>query len=293
MRVGVARLGEELVPLPALDDLAAVEHVDLVAQPRDDPEVVGDHDERRAGVLHELLEQGEDLGLDRHVERRRRLVGDEQPRLARQRHRDERPLPHPARELVGVVGEAPLRVGDADLLEHLLRDRHRRLARHPLVPLEHLGDLHPDGDDGIQRGQRILEDHAEVGAAAVAHLVRTEGEQVGALVADAALDGVAALGQQTHDRQRRHRLAAAGLADDADGLAGAHVEADVVDGREGLLALAAEGDPQVADREQRLARGGSAGAVRRRCAGIAVLRHRAHRPTSGSWGRGPRAATRP
>ena len=75
-------------------------------------------------------------------------------------------------------------------------------------------------------------------------------EQVGALEGGLTLDGVAALGQQAHDRQRRDRLAAAGLADQADGLAGAHVEADAVDRDERLLALAGEGDPQVAHRQQ-------------------------------------------
>ena len=54
-------------------------------------------------------QQFEDLRLDRHVERRRRLVGDQHFRLQRQRHRDHRPLPHPAGELVRVVGRRAAR----------------------------------------------------------------------------------------------------------------------------------------------------------------------------------------
>jgi hypothetical protein len=50
--------------------------------------------------LLELGEQIEDLRLNRHVERRRRLVGDEEFGLARQRHRDHHALAHPAGELV-------------------------------------------------------------------------------------------------------------------------------------------------------------------------------------------------
>ena len=49
------RLGEELVPVGPLDDLAAVQDVDPVAQPGDDAEVVGDHEQRRAGVIDQLL----------------------------------------------------------------------------------------------------------------------------------------------------------------------------------------------------------------------------------------------
>ena len=50
-----------------------------------------------------VAQQVEDLGLDRDVERGGRLVGDDQRRLAGERHRDERPLAHAARQLVRVV----------------------------------------------------------------------------------------------------------------------------------------------------------------------------------------------
>ena len=44
----------------------------------DNCKVVGDEELRGAGLTLELLEEGEDLGLHRDVERGRRLVGDEQ-----------------------------------------------------------------------------------------------------------------------------------------------------------------------------------------------------------------------
>ena len=62
-----------------------------------------------AGPLLDRLEQLEDLGLDRDVERGRRLVGDQQLRLARERHRDHHALAHAARQLVRVLLGAPLR----------------------------------------------------------------------------------------------------------------------------------------------------------------------------------------
>lgn len=260
--VGVAGLREEVVPLRPLDESAAVEDVDLVAQPGDDAEVVGDHDQGRAGLLDELAQQGEDLGLDRHVERRGRLVGDEQPGLAGQGHGDERALTHAAGELVRVVLESTVGVGDAHLLEHVARVGRGLLAGHALVPLEHLGDLSADGDDGVEGGERVLEDHADVTAATLAHLLVGEGEQVGAVEVDRAGHLVAAGGQQAHDRERGHRLAAAGLADQADGLPGLDVEAHPVDGGEGGLPLPAEGHRQVAHGQQGSA-GARAGAARR------------------------------
>ncbi len=68
-----------------------------------------------------LAKQVENLGLDRHVERRGRLVGDQQLRVAGERHGDHRPLPHAAGELVRVVVDAFFRRRDADLVEHFDR----------------------------------------------------------------------------------------------------------------------------------------------------------------------------
>ena len=57
--------------------------------------------------LRRSLDQLQDLGLDGHVERGRRLVGDQQVGVARERHRDHHALAHAARELVRVVVHAP------------------------------------------------------------------------------------------------------------------------------------------------------------------------------------------
>ena len=57
---------------------------------------------------------GQDLRLHGDVERRRRLVGDQELGLERQAHRDHHALLHAARELVGIVPRAPLGVGNVD-----------------------------------------------------------------------------------------------------------------------------------------------------------------------------------
>ena len=74
-------------------------------------------DELRA-VL-DALEHLEHLGLDGHVERGGRLVGDEHVGVVGDRHRDHRPLAHAARVLVRVLVDALARVRDADDLEQL------------------------------------------------------------------------------------------------------------------------------------------------------------------------------
>ena len=68
-----------------------------------------------------LGEQVEDLSLHRHVERRRRLVGDQQLRVVQQRHRDHRALAHAPGELVGERLHAQVGVRDADQVQQLDR----------------------------------------------------------------------------------------------------------------------------------------------------------------------------
>ena len=151
--------------VPVSMKMPAVHHVHAVAHPGDDAEVVRDQDQRRVAVCDELPQQPEDLRLDRDVERRRGLVGDQQLRLARERDRDHRALSHPARELVRVVlragcpgsGSRPGRAA-------LPRARAAASLPHPEVRLERLADLLADGQDRVQARHRVLEDHRDLAA---------------------------------------------------------------------------------------------------------------------------------
>ena len=67
--------------------------------------------DRRAELGLEPVDQLEDLRLHGHVERGRRLVGDQQLRLVDQRHRDHRALAHAAGELVRVGADAAFGCG--------------------------------------------------------------------------------------------------------------------------------------------------------------------------------------
>ncbi len=94
LRIGVFRRFENLPHRPFLDDPPRVHDGDAVGMPGDDPEVVGDEHEREIEFLLHLLQQIENLRLNRDVECRRRLVGDEQQRLAGKRDGDQHALPH-------------------------------------------------------------------------------------------------------------------------------------------------------------------------------------------------------
>ena len=153
---------------PRLDDPAVLHHEHPVGQVGDDTHVVGDQQDAGVDAVLQVADQLEDLGLHRDVERGRRLVGDQQLRVQRQRLGDHRPLPLAARQLVRVGVDPPLGIGDLDQLEQLDRPLAGRLRRHRLVAAQHLGDLEPDGVHRVERGHRLLEDHRDLPAADLA-----------------------------------------------------------------------------------------------------------------------------
>ena len=108
LRVGMARALEHLGDRTLLDDLALRHDADPVGDLAHDAEVVGDEQHRHAEARFHFGEELQDLRLHGDVERRRRLVGDEQVGLVGERHRDHDALALPARELVR-IGVEPAR----------------------------------------------------------------------------------------------------------------------------------------------------------------------------------------
>ena len=86
-----------------LDDAAEIHDGDAVADVLDHGEIVRDEEVGEAEPRLEVDQQVEDLRLDRDVERRDRLVGDDQLRLERERARDADALALAAGELVRIA----------------------------------------------------------------------------------------------------------------------------------------------------------------------------------------------
>ena len=167
LRVGVPRPPEHLADGALLRHPTGVHDQHLVARLGDDRQVVGDEDQRQPELGAQLLEEAEDLRLDHDVEGGRRLVADDDRRVARERHRDHRPLAHPTGQLVRIGAAALLR--DADKLEELVGPCERRLARLAEALLDGLGDLLTDPFDGVEGIHRTLEDDADLAPAVATH----------------------------------------------------------------------------------------------------------------------------
>ncbi len=241
---------EEIGHRRLLDDLAGVHDEHLLGRLGDHAHVVRDDDHRHPVVSAELVEGLEHARLDGDVERGGRLVGDQQLRAARERHRDHHALAHPSGEPVGVVAEPPLGVGDV----HLLEEAHGALVSvclgEPEVAADRLGDLRADGQRRVERRHRVLEDHRDLLAADVLERLVGHRGQLPVLEADRAGHHAPGGLHETHDRERGDGLAAAGLAHDPEHRPLLDLERDAVDGVH--LALAGlEVGAEVLDFEQR------------------------------------------
>ena len=171
----------------------------------------------------QIHQQVDHLRLDRDIEGADGFVGHDQARVERQGAGDGNALALAAAELVREV--VHLRRAQADLREDLGG------AGIGLGTAGNAVDQQGLADDGarrharVERAERVLEDHLHL-AAEGAHLRLGELRYVRAAEADGAGGGF----HQAHHGARHGGLAAAGFADEAEGLAFVDAEADAIDG---------------------------------------------------------------
>ena len=183
-----------------LDDAAQVHHRDPVPDVFDHRQIVGDEEVSQAEFFLQVHQQVEHLRLHRDVQRRHRLVGDDQPGVQCQRARDAQPLALPAGELERIALER------VTAQAHLLQQRHDtallvRGIGHTVV-LQRLGDDLADAHARVERRIRILEHHLRL-APMLAHALVVQVRDLGVAEPDAAAGGL---------EQAQHGLAHRGLA---------------------------------------------------------------------------------
>ena len=142
-------LVEDGVHAGPLHHLAGVEDGHLLTGLGDDPQVVGDHDDRGVVALPELVHQVQDLGLDGHVQGGGGLVGDEQLGLAGQSHGNHHALAHAAGKLERVLLGHPLGVGDLHIGQQANGLCPGLFLAHVLVDLQCLANLALHGEHRV------------------------------------------------------------------------------------------------------------------------------------------------
>ncbi len=213
LRIGMLRRFEDFLDAARLDNLAALHHRDIVCELANDVEIVGDEQHRHVVAILQILEQCEDLRLHGDIERRRRLVGDEEIRSVGEAHRNHHALTLTPRKLVG-IGRKPLRrIWDADLRQQFNDPLRQRGPLARAMKLENFADLPRDRVQWVQRGHRLLKHHRDRIAADSAQSFLIAFQNILALEQRGAGD-MRAGREQPQDRQRRDRLPGAGFADD-------------------------------------------------------------------------------
>lgn len=88
--------GEDFPDRPFLDLLSLPHHDDIIGHLSHHAHVVRDEDHRHAEFGLQFPDYGEDLGLNGNVQSGRRLVRDQEPGAAGERHGDHHALAHAA-----------------------------------------------------------------------------------------------------------------------------------------------------------------------------------------------------
>jgi hypothetical protein len=238
---------EHLAGGARLDDAAGIHHRDAVAELRHHPEIVGDEQHRHAELPSQAVDEIEDLGLHGDVEGRGGLVRDEKVGLVRERDGDHHALALAAGELVRIALERTGRRRNADEIEEVHGSLASRRRADRAMQQHRLLDLRAHREHGVQRGHRLLEDHADAIAAQPPQRLALEPQQILLLEQNPpARDAPRRMRDELHHGERRDGFAAARFADQPHHLAGLERERHRLD-----HGLAAHGDGEVFDREKR------------------------------------------
>ncbi len=182
---------------------------------------MGDEQQCQTHLVAQVFEQVQYLRLNRDVQRRDRLVGQDQLWLGHDRPGDADALPLAAGELVRVavvvLGVEPDHFHD---LAHATSPLHLRAE---LVNAQRLADDRAHRTARVQRGVRILKDDLHVAPERSQLAPRPAGDVL-PVVDDLPAGGL----DQASDEARESRLPAAGLTHQSERLSSLHFERDII-----------------------------------------------------------------
>jgi hypothetical protein len=160
-RVRMAWLSEDSFTCACLHKRARIHDEHAVTHLVDNAKIVRDQQQGHANLALQRLQQVQNLGLDSHIERRCRLVGDHQTWATGNRHGNHHPLPHAARELVRIATHDDLWRGYAHLCKQFCPAARGLCPVKPLMQAQRFTELRRNCEHRIEGCQRLLKDHGE------------------------------------------------------------------------------------------------------------------------------------
>ncbi len=210
-----------------------------------------DIDCRCPALAHDILERVQHLDLRRHIERRRRLVENDEIGIRDQGHGGHQSLQLPAGNLMRIASPDMVGVGQRQGAEQLYRLRLGHFPRHQPVNTRAFDHLRHDRFRRVECGRRALRDIGDASAAQFGEAARRQGENIGVSDPDPAAGDSTARPGIPHQGQGDRGLARSGFADERDDLAVCDREARVLDDdRLAALEVAGE-DTELGDFDQR------------------------------------------
>ena len=190
---------------------------------------MGDQHQTHAGFPLKLFQKGQNLGLNRHVKRRGRLIGNQDIRLQHQGHGDHQPLALAAGKLVRILVQRLFRLRNSDPCDKLKRPGARLIGR-AAVGGHRLDDLPADGVDRVEVAEGVLENHRDALAVQRTMLFIADLQEVLPTEQDfTGHDMRRGHVQKVHHRRRGHRFSRPAFTQNGKGFAAPDAPRHVLD----------------------------------------------------------------
>lgn len=230
LRVSMLRMRQHFNGIAHFNDAAAAHDGHTMGQGCNRRQIMANPDESRAELCNEFLHLRKDFGLHGHIERRRRLVADDQFGAMQKSDGDGDTLAHATGKLVGIVVDLLLGIGNAHLRQRIDGAPARLLGAHLLMRFDRQTDLGADRQHRVQRHHRILKDHGDDLAADRSQFMGRQAHQFPPLQPDRASNDTTWFIDKPDDRKPGNRFARSGLSDKAEDLALVQRKRDPVHG---------------------------------------------------------------
>ena len=141
--------------------LTGVHHTQLITDPGDDPQVVGDKNVGGLEIVFQIFNQVQNSRFNGNVQCRCGLIHDQQRRVIEHRHGNDHPLLLPAGNLMGITVHDIIRIRHMNPLEHLDGSLPGLVLGNRLMAGQHFRQLFAEPHRGVQRLHGVLKNHGD------------------------------------------------------------------------------------------------------------------------------------